>query len=428
MVLLFIIGPNIEIGGILLQDWIFLLFIIILYFNKYIQKSRSVNINVPFILLLPSLLIAISFVMKLLFYDLSFGDFGQFLKYLVLYFYAYMVLTVTQNETHLFVSELMDDTIKYVGIGVIYISLIAIAQLLFPSIIESFFTKFYLIELFDYYNPSQMLSNLSIVSNLMRVSSIFSTPMVFGGVIALLTLSIIVFRGPGGVINTTAIILGVFALLLSNTRSPIIGFVFGIFLFYRKRFRKNIFLILGVVSFVIIIFIVLLSDMAENINRIIEVFLYIGSGFDKSYIPANLDARFYDIDYVWFNFKSSQYILTGITKEYYNSFNSMAISLHNEFFSWIVQFGLAGFLLSFWPFYLLLFFNKITKNNNDEKVKKDFNGLKIIIASALLMSLSQPVLLSSRWREFLFLYMTLSYVYFRKNSIYNPLKSNNQAL
>ncbi len=405
----FLVGPNIKIFGVEPQHWLFLVFFILLFAQGFINGKNNKD-KIPLLLIFPSILVLFSFLSKILVHNITFADFTQMLKYLTLYFYAFSVFQLTKHYSRIEVLNYIQRILGTVSIAIIYISIIGILQFFIPSLIEGAFKIFYETENIGLY---QGVTNLTSVETLSRVTSVYNTPMVFGGAIALLTFSLIIFRkGKYSWVDITAIILGTIALFLTNTRSPIFGFIIGILIFFIKDFKKIIIPSIFILFLVLIVLSQNEASFYDNSIRFEEIIIYVINGFDLAYIPANLASRIIDINYVWTVFSSSDFMFTGVVKSFYQSaFTFNSISLHNQFFSWFIQFGIFGLILIIWPFYTIFDFSKIYKNSNDQAIKMLFNGLVIIIIVALIVSISQPVMLSMRWREFLFIFIALAYSY-----------------
>lgn len=407
-----IIGFNIKVFRIEIQYWIFLIFFTYTFLLTGLQKHYS-RLKVPLIFILPFIFVFLSFLAKLILHDdIESGDYLQALKYLTMFFYSYSVVLLTANLSLKVVEKISENILRIVSISVIYMSIIGLIQYFDPSLIKGFFDFFYGKDL----RVDSDLSTFEYAVLTNRVSSIFPNAMILGGAIAFFTLSIIFFKfRKYSLIDVFAIGSGTLLLLLSNTRAAIIGFIIGlifwIFKYNRRFFIPGLFLVLFVYGFYYEFLSTRESYQEKNSLRISEVFDYIGSGFDSDYLPASLSSRSRQIDNGLAIFMKSSYVLSGVTKDFYMKyFYSERISLHNQFFSWIVFYGVFGVFFCFWFISLIVIFYRKYKSSNDIEIQLLFSSMYYLMITAFIISLTQPALLTIRWREFMFIYFTLAYV------------------
>jgi len=209
-------------------------------------------------------------------------------------------------------------------------------------------------------------------------------------------------------------------------------FALIIILFVEYTFKRNKKLIIPIFISLLGYFILpylldLLQLTSENVVRFTEVLNYILHGFQFYYFPPNLVSRLNDIEYIWSNFSSSHFLFTGINHAYYLAkFANSALSYNNQYFAWIVNFGLLGVLMSIWSIFFPIFLYKHSKIAIDRNAKILLKTLAYIFIAEIIMAITQENIFARRWREFIFVFMALTWVYYKKSQeIYTiPLKFN----
>ena len=414
---LLLVGPNIKILNVEIQFWLFFFFFIHIFFAK---SSQNENLKVPIIFALPTILVSGSFILKSLVFS-DYSDLLQCLKYAMLYCYSYTIIKITQDYPISLIEKIAENILKILSISVIYVSIIGILQYYNPSFLKTFFSIFY----DKGYSYSSDLTSFMQAVETNRISSIYENAMVFGGAMSLFVLSIVVFKKKKySLFDKTAIVLGCITIFLANTRSPMIGLLLGLSIWMIIYNRSKILIYVALIPIVLILQREITANNQKfkelNSNRITEITDYIASGFDSRFIPGSMLSRLENIGYSIDLFSNSKYIFTGITKNYYISvLAGRRVSFHNQFVSWIIMFGFMGFIFSLYFILLIYFLHKKIHIVKDDGLKYLLTSSLIILITAFIICLSQPALLSLRWREFMYFYFTLIYIMYKKKIMEN---------
>lgn len=416
----FINGPYLKLWGWDLPYWFLVLFIPFV-FIKYLSQNGT-NKYVHPIFLVPTLLVVLSLLAKLfLGTSLDGVDFSRMVKYIsfAIFYYTSLIIINDFSKDQIFI--VLKGFYKIILISLLYTSLLGILQFYYPEFFLSAF-KIYEVELTDFVLSIE--SNFSYSFGMNRMNSIFLTPIVFGGFLTLAILFLYMLKNDylksKSVFFYVTISCGLLALLLSNARAAMIALIICMVLLFlfKKKLKISYMMIILFISYLVFQLVFdKISLSNENLVRLDEIVVFATNGFKIKYAPVNIVARLNELDYVWSNFSGSNFMIYGINNSFFlNKFASTAISYDNQFFAWFINFGIFGLFINIWLIYIPFFFKKHSKLSNDSIAKNTLRTLCYIFIAEIIMAVSQENVFARRWREFIFAFIPIVWMYYKKSN------------
>ena len=208
-------------------------------------------------------------------------------------------------------------------------------------------------------------------------------------------------------LSILAIPLGLWAILLTNSRATILTFVLIVFLYYCNKtnireFLKKFFSII-LITISVLIFIYYAKEFVGNKN--ITRFEEIKDIFVYQELPANVHTRVNTLSWMPKYLYNSRYFFFGSPQlEYSNVIYLM--STDNQYLSWFAHYGIICLLLMLvWVLWVLLYFLSLIKNMQkvDNAILLNIlRGAMLVWFWLILQGFSQNTFFVGRLREFLF--------------------------
>ena len=353
LIFLYLVGPNIRIYNAYLQDFLFFIFFFFAVLTDYRHQMLKYS-KVDIIFITPFLVVLITGFGKLLSgFELSWNDYAHLINMLKLFFIAKITLSIfNYNSNESIFLRYSKKTIKYLKISVIFISFIGFCQFFNIITINNLVDKIYKFE------HQVGISNIEIFLKTNRITSIFKGFNSFGFFLAssLFLLFCLLIHKPNFT-SGFAFLIGLFAFLLTNSRTSLLSFVFMCVVYYliskeSKKLSKGI-----LFSIALIILLIFFGNYfihlagSENIHRLEEIKNF----FIYGHLPYNLQVRLITASWLPKYVLSSRYYLFGFPNlAFFHNPNFTAPD--NQYTAWLVSYGIVGFLLMvMWAFGVILY-------------------------------------------------------------------------
>jgi len=414
LILFFLLGPNIKIGGFELQYWFFYFFLITAFLSSILLLESTPKI--PIIFYIPMIIAILSFILKYIYgQPIIFRDLLNTLRFvnLFLIFYATVLIIKYYSVEH--ISNLLNSVQKIVLFSGIIISLIGLLQYFNLNIFNNPIIRL----MYEYRAQGEygIYDNFEFADVTNRLTSIYTSPIALGGIISIII--IVIFSRTiqkGKIINWIVLLLCVIILFLTNARAAIVGAIFGIlYITYHLKnltgkIRLIILSILSIIIFSYFLFSLSYKVGLESNERLSELVTYISTGI----IPSTAVGRIQNLMIIlYYLIDKTDFIITGIPAIIFQN-NFTYFFSGNQYFQWFFEYGILGVMLSIWLIYMIYYYYKQFKTNVNPDVKKINIMLSTLFVVSNILSISQTSGLAIRWREILFILMAISWVYQEK--------------
>jgi hypothetical protein len=358
---------------------------------------RIWKIHLSPVLYVPAVLTTIAFLGKWQSgYNLTYDDVAGLIKNLSLVALAFCVVVLIREFQEGDSKRTLTYLYNALLAGVIFVSVVGILQYFFPDAISNKLGRLYEREIIT------GLTNFKYFSLTYRVTSIFTSPLVFG-IFLTTSLTILLFVGKKKrTLLYIATGLGLVALYFTSARAAIVCLIISVLVMILRRIhlvRAFITTLLLILSFYWLTSYLTIF----NINRLAEVTEYIFSGFKNTLLPENLLARVTYNNYIWSLVLTSRYFVFGFPTRTYDTI--IKFSPDNQFTAFLVKYGIFGIGLSFWQVILVVYFLILYLRRKGTHLQNTYLALSLVALFGVIAGLTQEVTFLPRLREILFAFM-----------------------
>lgn len=245
------------------------------------------------------------------------------------------------------------------------------------------------------------LTNLESATEFGRITSVFSWANAFGEFLVFgLTVLVVNARRVGTLPVAAALVLGVPALLLTNSREAMTLALLMLVMVAVAQRRWNLLLGAAVVVAAIAVFVPLeLLIGARNVARLGEIADWVRYGE----VPVNVESRLLTLSYLPARIARSPFVYFGFPMRVYES--TIWVPWDNQYLGFLVKYGAVGVLLIGWQVAsLLLPWRLWIRLRGHATLAPALQTLVILAVLGLVGGMSGDTLFVERWQEFYFAY------------------------
>lgn len=401
-ILLLLIGPN---NTVIFLDLNYYLFYIIII-GLFVLHGAPVS-PVPLIVSLPFIAAFLSYVTKLSFgVETGLKDVWFFIRYFNLIFIYLLVNKLFSKLNNMKIFEFVSTRLYSVVIIVItIISFVGLLQYFNVDLTSlPWFKYFYKINLTNF--KGQIISSFEYSSSIGRINAIYKSPLAFASILMFLILFLFVKESNRRIAFFLIFIFASVVLFLTGSRAVFVSFLFSLFLFWfykssnKTRLFRLVFYLFGVfvigfylLNYIPSYYLGRFSELLES-NQVMGV--------------SSMDARFFDMRIIWNKIMVNDYWIYGIPLNQWQKLGNL--SSGNQWFTWVQFYGVFAILFFIWYIYLPFKYFYLFIKTKDIYLRKFALVLFIIFVAGNISNLTQVSALLPRWREFMFVLISIAYV------------------
>ena len=391
ILLLYLVGPNVEFHGARAADLIVLLFV-----PTYVATTRlKIHWTIALLFLTPALIVGASAAGKF-FQGTGIGsdEFRNILRMCNLGILAAVATSLIQTEYQRDPLRCTRKLVRVVVGGIVFVSIAGMIQYLKPGLFTRVLGGLYVIEL---RNNS---SNIEQAAKYARVTSIFSWANALAGFLlySLTTVMLNAARLRKGE-YALALALGIPVLLLTNARMSLLLFACLLLYVGVVQHRWTALAMIGLASALVVTFVPIEHLIgANNVERFEELFAFIARGT----LPVNVAVRMETLSTLPAKVLASPYVLFGFPMAIYES--TIFISWDNQYLGFFVKYGLLGALLVFWQIAIVIVSFRLIRRERSSELRLLLHAVFLVNLFMLIGGISEDTLLTERWREFHFVF------------------------
>jgi hypothetical protein len=391
ILLLYMVGPNVEFHGARAADLIVLLFV-----PTYVATTRlKIHWTIAVLFLTPAFIVGASAAGKF-FQGTGVGsdEFRNILRMCNLGLLAALGTSLVRTEYERDPSRCTRTLVRVVVAGIVFVSVAGLIQYVKPGLFTRTLGALYVIEL---RNNS---SNIEQAAKYARVTSIFSWANALAGFL-LYSLTTVMLNAASLRKReySLALGLGIPVLLLTNARMSLLLVACLLLYVGVVQHRWTALTMIGLVSALVLTFVPLEHLIgASNVERFEELFALVAHGT----LPINVAVRLETLSTLPAKIMASPYVLFGFPMAVYQS--TIFISWDNQYLGFFVKYGLLGALLVLWQIAIVIVAFGLVRRERSGELRLLLHAVFLVNLFMLIGGISEDTLLTERWREFHFVF------------------------
>ena len=391
ILLLYMVGPNVEFHGARAADLIVLIFV-----PTYVATTRlKIHWTIAVLFLTPALVVGASATGKF-FQGTGVGsdEFRNILRMCSLGLFAAVATSLIRTEYERDPSRCTRNLVRVVVGGIVFVSVAGLTQYLKPGLFTRVLGSLYIIEL---RNNS---SNIEEAAKHARVTSIFSWANALAGFL-LYSLTTVILNAANLRKREYALALGlgIPVLLLTNARMSLLLFACLLLYVGVVQHRWTALATIGLAAALVTTFVPIEHLIgANNVERFHELFAFVTHGT----LPVNVAVRMETLSTLPAKVIASPYVLFGFPMAVYES--TIFISWDNQYLGFFVKYGLLGALLVLWQVAIVIVAFVLIRRERSSELRLLLHAVFLVNLFMLIGGISEDTLLTERWREFHFVF------------------------